>query len=220
MTLDKPKTKAKAKSQRADKTRAITVAEYNALWDEYQRTQSTKLAAKHAGIHYQTAMKYVTGTGEPKKGFAPLAERWKTVQEERNRIEDLTLVEYRRVEGRTVSKMLDVLRGEFRIAAGDVQARLDAYMRARQECVERGEPLPRGERELTIDKLMGTYDKMARLGEHLLGGADLVFKEAKDPLDMISDEEATAYIERGVIPTILRGGGTEHAKRARERGEK
>ncbi len=217
MTTRKPK-KPKPKSTRGTQN-PLTVAEYNALWEEYQRTQTVRDAARVAGVHYQTAMRYITGPGEPTKGFHPLAERYRLAQEERNRVEDQTLVEFRRVELATTNRMLGVLRGEFELAAGDVRARLEAFRQAREQAAANGQPLPRGERELSLDKLLATYEKMARLGEHLLGGPDQIHALTRDPLDDLTDAEARAYIERGVVPPALRGGGVAGAQRARERGE-
>lgn len=211
-------TKPKPKSQRGGSQHPLTVAEYNALWEEYQRTQTVQDAARFAGVHYQTALKYVSGPGEPDKGFHPIGPRWKAIQEDRARTEDMTLVEFRKVELATTNRMLGVLRGEFELAAGDVRARLEAFRRAREEAAAKGEPLPRGERELGLDKLLATYEKMARLGEHLLGGPDHIHALARDPLDDLTDAEALALIARGTVPPTLRGAAAG-AQRARERGE-
>lgn len=222
MTAPRPKraTKPKPRSQRsaADKQHALTVAEYNALWEEYQRTQTVEAAARFAGLHYQTALKYITGAGDPAKGFMPIAARWRATQEQRNAAEDMTLVEFRRVELTTTNRMLGVLRGEFEIAAGDVRARLEAFRKAREDAAARGEPLPRGERELSLDKLMATYEKLARFGEHLLGGPDQIHALARDPLEDLTDAEALALIAQGTVPPPMRGAAAG-AQRAREKAE-
>lgn len=220
MTADNPKRgrKPKPTSKRNGSVKPLTVAEYNALWEEYQRTQLIHAAARFAGVHYQTALKYVSGPGEPDKGFHPIGPRWKALQEERARAEDQTLVEFRKVELATTNRMLGVLRGEFELAAGDVRARLEAFRQAREQAAARGEPLPRGERELSLDRLLATYERMARLGEHLLGGPDQIHALARDPLTDLSDAEALALITQGTVPAPLRGAAAG-AQRARERGE-
>lgn len=204
-TAKRPPRRKLPTSTRVDKQHCLTVTEYNALWDEYQRTQTVEGAARFAGINYQTARKYITGVGDPEKGFHPIAARFRAAQEQRNAAEDQTLVEFRRVELATTNRMLGVLRGEFELAAGDVRARLEAFRQAREQAAARGEPLPRGERELSLDKLLATYERMARLGEHLLGGPDQIHALARDPLTDLSDAEALALITQGTVPAPLRG---------------
>jgi hypothetical protein len=219
----KPKKKTRPnnlpRSKRADKNQLVTVVEYNALWEEYQRSQSTIKAAEFSGVNYDTARKYITGPGDPERGFMPIAHRWRVLQTQRQHVEVITLTAYRRAEIATIANMLAVLRGEFKIAAGDVESRLEAYRHAREAAAASGQPSPRGERELTLDKLMASYEKISRLGEHYLGGPDQIHAMARDPLDEVSEEEAKLYITRGVVPAGMRNSGADNAKHARERGE-
>jgi hypothetical protein len=177
----------------------ITADLYNKMWAAYGVKQSARHVAKTTGCALQTALFYVKGVAAPADGFEPIRERWLRVQAAVQEEQELNIITLRRGEIDWARKQLAALHGEMELAVADVRQRVERYH------AKGGTEAP--QRELDLAEVVNAYEKAVRTAEHLLGGPDAVIEGrggSFDPLDALDDEEALAYVTKGVLPESVR----------------
>lgn len=181
----------------------IKAHQYNAMWEEYCKSQSIQKCAEAAGVGYKTASKYITGKGEPMKGLVPIRERYINAMAEMQEEQELTLAQFQAAQFQDVQRILKMHMGELSVLQKDLVARNDKY-EADKKAAKTGEvPLP--ECPMTLDKLAKSMDTMVRLAEHLLGGADMSIETRdRSRFEGWTKEERDDFTIRGIWPERYR----------------
>lgn len=190
---DNPKPKKPRKTRKKQQP-VISNKTYNLLWDAYREKQNVVYCAKKAGVNEKTARKYIDGPGAPHAMMHPIGARWARVQEAAVEEEDLTLAAFRR---QTLHDLvlpgMKMLESERALAGQEIMRRLEEFKK---------NGTIKGKMPLSV--FVKTLDKLARLGERMLGGADLKVDQHVGGLEQEfedwSEEELIEYSTTGRKP--------------------
>jgi hypothetical protein len=179
----------------------VTADVYNAMWRSWCKCQSIQGVADEVGVDDQTVKRYVDGPGDPSKGMEPIRARWLRVEARAQTEEELTLLTYRKRKMELVEEMIGSVSDELKLVRAEVQSRIAEYLK---EAGKPGAPAPRV--IAGIDKLSTALDKLVRLGDKLMGGADITTEQrgGTGKWQGWTTEELVEYATTGVIPEHAR----------------
>jgi hypothetical protein len=197
-----------AKGTRANKGKPPRISSdtYNKLWLAYNEKQVLDYCAKKAGVNRRTAERYIDGPGAPEYMMHPIAARYARVQSTAQDEEDLTLAKFRsEMLKDVILPSMKIVMSERVLLSKDAAARLEEAQKAKK-----GDKI-KGAR-VGLESLTRSIDRMIRLGEKMLGGADIKVEGSGGIERKFADwteEELLEYGTTGKVPERLRGSNGE-----------
>lgn len=175
------------------RTPGISTATYNKLWDAYRERQSIDYCAKKAGVNPKTAEKYIDGDGAPEFMMHPIAVRYARVMQAAQEEEEITLSGFRRdMLNDVVLPTMKLLETERVLGSQDAVKRLTDYKKTKKIKTRVG-----------VEALTRAQDRMVRLGERMLGGADIKVEQGgtlEDKFRGWTEKELVEYATSGKMP--------------------
>jgi len=132
------------RAKKSGRAATVTPEKYGVMFAAFCEKQTVEFVAKKCGVHWQTAQKYIE-RGDPARGLAPLAERYREAQAKAQEQENEATTE-------AIVDSLSMVR------------------ELKQKLLERVQELEPG--EIPGKDLPGAVDKLLRLENFLEGGPD------------------------------------------------
>jgi hypothetical protein len=189
---DKPPEPRKPSKKKRQPT--ISTETYNKLWEAYRERQNVSYCARQAGVNHKTAERYIHGPGAPELMMHPIAARWARVQAAATEEEDMTLAAFRR---RALTDLvlpgMKMLESERGLAGQDLMKRLEEYKNTGKV-----------KGKMPLGLFVKALDKLTRLGERMLGGADVTLNQRvgglEEEFERWTEEELIEYATTGRKP--------------------
>lgn len=168
-----PKGRQKQRDSKRPNAQGISVEKYTEMAEAFWQIQSVNHVAKTCKVNMATAKKYIE-KGDPKRGLTPIRERFK---------------------GEVAQKIKEQNR-TWAQAMTEWAAIIDTGKKKLKERLEQVAP-----EDWSADKLIDMLDKLVKDESFVLGGPDSRHEIANDPLERLSFEELTRYLDTGKLPS-------------------